>query len=163
MADLWEDRREQHERLQAEERARQQRIFQAGPSPSSPPAISARRSLSDRPVLLSAALGSTGGIAGVIVGAILSILIPPLLGETVMIGAYSPEYGDAMGYLLGVYCLIMFPCGGALVGALPGAMLGALRAVRERNVNPLHPLLAGMLTTTLMAIAGSVAVLFLVW
>ena len=61
-----------------------------------------------------------------------------------MIGAYSSEYGDAMGYLLGVYCFIMFPCGGALVGALPGAFLGALRAARERKVNPLHPLLAGI-------------------
>lgn len=161
MSDLWDRRREEHERREAEEQARQHSILDAGSVSLAPPDARPRRSLSEHPALLSALLGAVGGIAGVLVGGVLSPVLDVLVGETVLKSALAPDYAEGIGYLLGMYCLIMFPCGGAIAGTLPGALVGVYRASRDRQLHPLYPILAGMLVTFLVTIAGALGVLVL--
>jgi hypothetical protein len=55
-----------------------------------------------------------------------------------------------MGFLIGFYCLVMFPWGGALMGPIPGLLLGLFRYSQDRILTPLQPLRAGSLTVVLL-------------
>jgi len=75
--------------------------------------------------------------------------------------ALRADYAEGLGYLLGMYCLVMFPCGGALLGALPAALLGALRSGHDSQFNPLLPLLTGAVVAFFVTLAASVGAVFL--
>jgi hypothetical protein len=157
MTDLWDKRREEHNRIEAEQRAREQCIFEAAAALSPPPSSPARRSLSNRPVLLSTLIGAAGGAAGVAFASIPSALVALLLAEAVLGGIQPSDYDEGLGYLLSMYCLIMFPVGGAIVGALLAAVVGHVRAARGHRLGPLQPLPAGMLGTVVITLGVSIA------
>jgi hypothetical protein len=156
MTDRWDKRREEHDRIEAEDRAREKSIFEAAVPPPPSPGSSPRRSLSDRPVLSSALIGAAGGAAGVALASIPSALVAVLLGEAAPGGTLPSDYGEGLGFL-GMYCLLMFPIGGAIVGALLGAVVGRIRAARGHQLGPLQPLLAGMLGTVVITLGVSLA------
>lgn len=124
-----------------------------------PPEVGIR---SKHPVLLSALLGSLGGLVGTLVCAAL-LLIFGLLFADAVIGAPDPvDNAEGVGYLIGLYCLVMFPIGSMLVGGIPGAITGASRVSRDLPLTARPPLLAGFLgvvffTFALVAILASLS------
>jgi hypothetical protein len=108
----------------------------------------------DHPVLVSTLLGAVGGIAGAAAGVILSIILGALLIGLFSGAPSADDTAEGLGYLVGFYCLLMFPCGGALVGAVPGILLGIFRFAQDRMLTPIRPLLAGFLTVVILTIAG---------
>lgn len=159
MTDLWHRRRDNHERIEVEERARQQRIIRVSSIPLSPPGPPAHRPLSRRSHLGPAMIGAGGGIAGVLVWTIPFQILAILFAEAFMSGTLPQDSAEVLGYLVGTYCCIMVPCGGAIVGELPGAFVGALRDSRGHEPNPLYPLLGGMPVTLMITLGGSIGAL----
>jgi hypothetical protein len=109
------------------------------------------------PILASAFLGAAGGATGVIAGGVLLVVLGMVFGEAFF---GTVDFGEGLGYLVGIYCVVMFPVGGGILGAIPAAILGWLRASRDEPVNA--PLLAvtGFLAV-LVITGGGIAALFL--
>jgi hypothetical protein len=125
-----------------------------GISPS--PAIGGG-STSAHPVLISALLGAAGGAAGAIAAVVLLFLLGMIFGEAFF---GTSDFGEGLGLLLGMYCTVMFPVGGGILGAIPGAVLGWLRAARDEPVNAPLLALTGFLAVLLLT-AGAIGALFL--
>lgn len=104
--------------------------------------------------LVSGLLGAGGGIAGTIVAALLSLPLGMMLGD----GADS---GEGLGYLIGIYCLFMFPMGGAILGVIPGVMVGVIRNFQGREVILLPPLLTGFITVIVLSL-GALTTIFVI-
>lgn len=124
-----------------------------GISPS--PAIGGGSS-SAHPILASAFLGAAGGATGAIAAGIILLVLGMIFGEAIF---GTPDFGEGLGLLLGLYCVVMFPVG-AIAGAVPGAIVGWVRASRDEPLNAPLPALAGFLTVLLLT-AAAVAVPFL--
>jgi hypothetical protein len=141
---------------EAEDSAREDRSIHADHLRPSSSATAAEGIRSRHPVVFSALLGACGGIAGAAASLVLTGLLSALGGEA-LTGGVDPT--EALGFLMGAYCLVMFPSGGAIAGAIPGAIVGALRASRARNVTAIPPLLAGFFTVVIPTLVGVVAML----
>ena len=123
----------------------------------SPSPVIGGGSTSAHPVLASAFLGAAGGATGVIAAGILLFVLGMIFGEAFF---GTPDFGEGLGILLGIYCVVMFPVGGGILGAIPGAALGWLRASRDEPVNAPLLALTGFLAVLLLT-AGAIAALFL--
>ncbi len=160
MIDPWDKRRAELDLDKAQSANPRDRISRPVPPFSAsdhPPRIS----LSQHPVLLSAILGAAGSVAAIPIATFISAIVAVWFGDTIVGGTLPADYGEGFGYLLGFFCLVMFPCGGALVGGLPGAAVGMLSVARGVEPRPLHSLIAGAITASLVTLAASIAAIFL--
>jgi hypothetical protein len=113
------------------------------------------------PIIIFSLLAATGAIAALPFATLLSALVAVWLGDTYLAPMLAADYAEGLGYLLGFYCLAMFPCGGAILGLLSGAIAYASRPIRDSQSNPLVPLVVGIVVATLVTLAVSVAAVFL--
>lgn len=125
--------------------------------PISPTPLIGGSTASTHPILLSLLLGAAGGAAGSIAAAIIGFALGMVFGEALF---GTPDFGEGLGLLLGLYCAVMFPVGGGILGAIPGVALGWLRASRGKPVNAPLLALTGFLAV-LVITAGGIAALFL--
>jgi hypothetical protein len=112
------------------------------------------------PILYAAILGGVGGIIGAFVTPfviILLILLLEAIGAEDLIAAIYQSLGipqisfsDSLVTVLIIYCFIMFPVGGMLVGAIPGAITGWLQTSQDRERKQLPAILAGCVTTVIL-------------
>jgi hypothetical protein len=139
----------------SEESVWREETSHAAEYPSMPAAMARHGFISRRPVLASALLGAGGGIAG----AVVSPLLAGLLG--VLVEAFGgPAFPvEGLAILAGGYCVIMFPFGGGILGAIPGTIVGGLRASRPGRLTIFQPLLAGFLTVVILTLVGVLAIL----
>jgi hypothetical protein len=161
MADLWDQRRKEHEQTEEAERQRQARLFGSAAPSSGPPLASGERPARGRPLLASIVLGTCGGIGGVVVGAILSSILGPLVGDVFAGHELPSDYFEAMGYTIGLYCVVMVPCGSILVGGLPGMLVARLRLAQGKPQASAPSLFAGFvsgLVATLILTLGFLAI-----
>ncbi len=113
--------------------------------------------LSRHPIILTSLLGAIGAIAAVPVATLISALAAVWIGDTFLSSTLAPDYAEGLGYLIGFYCLAMFPCGATLVGLLTGAFTFVVRPIRDDHPNPLLPIAAGMVVSTLVTLAVALA------
>ncbi len=161
MTDPWDKVRAQLDASQAQPPQPGDRLHPPIPDPLSASGPSPRASVSQHPVLVSALLGAVGAIAAIPIATFLSAIAVVWIGDSFLVGTLPSDYGEGFGYLLGLYCLVMFPCGAALIGAVPGALLAITQQIRGAKPNPLHPIIAGALTASLITFAASIAAVFL--
>jgi hypothetical protein len=143
-------------RPQTWEAARQEQHFEAGQALPALAAASEQVHRSKHPILLAAQLGAGGGLAGTLAAAFftcIGVLLVDLLSPI------DSSEAEGWGYLIGLYCLVMFPVGGAILGGIPGVIVGALRRSLGKPPALMPPLLAGLLTVFLLSLAGLVLVL----
>ena len=109
------------------------------------------------PILASAFLGAAGGAAGAIAAAIIGFALGMVFGEALF---GTPDFGEGLGLLLGLHCVVMFPIGGGVLGAIPSVILGWIRASREEPLNAPLAALTGFVTVLLLT-AAAIATLIL--
>ena len=139
------------------ERERPTRLVQARAAEQAPSVAVHRRSLSDRPVLKAAMLGSIGSIIGVlgsVVAGWLFILVVSFFGDPLPGMDLPPDYEEVLSYLVALYCLVMFPCGGVIVGAIPGALVGIRWRDRPKDLRPVPPVLSGLLIQVILTVGA---------
>ena len=105
---------------------------------------------SKHPIFVSGLLGTAGGIVGMIIAALLSIPLGIILGD-------GSDTGEVLGYLIGMYCLVMFPVGSSLLGGIPGVILGITRNIQGKDLKLLHPVLAGFLSVVILSLGALTA------
>jgi hypothetical protein len=99
------------------------------------------------PVLNSALVGALGGAAGALVNSLLIAIVGMIFGEQIF-GTY--DFGEGLGYLVGIYCAVMFPFGGGLLGAIAGLLYGWFQAARDEGVTRKAAFAAGMLVNIVL-------------
>jgi hypothetical protein len=114
--------------------------------------------LSKHPILGPALLGAIGGITGVIASPILVGVLAVILEDGLSGSAQTGSILEGLSILMGGYCVIMFPFGGAFLGAIPGIVIGMIRNWQARRPSSLSPLLAGFLIVCILSIAATVAI-----
>jgi hypothetical protein len=135
-----------------------------GPVLPSPPTsqLSSRPGfLARHPIALSALLAATGAVAALPFATLLSALASVLLGDYLLPSKPSPDYAEGLGYLVGFYCVIMFPVGAAVLGLVTGAAAHAVRPIHDEPPNPVVPLAVGIAAITLVTLGLSIAAVFL--
>ncbi len=63
-----------------------------------------------------------------------------------------------MGYLIGMYCLVMFPVGSGILGGIPGVILGITRNIQGKDQKLFPPVLAGFITVVVLSLGALTAV-----
>jgi len=113
-------------------------------------------SLERNPALLSTLMGAYGGVFGVACGVCLMCGLGTALANAPAFwpgGVVPSNWGEAFGYPLAIDCIIMFPVGGAVLGAMGGLVAGLMRKWTGRRFSQLMPLAAGSVLTLVFTIA----------
>ncbi|MGE5249090.1 MAG: hypothetical protein ACM3QS_02655, partial [Bacteroidota bacterium] len=117
------------------------------------------RRAASHPMLTSGLLGGLGGAVGALASAIVLTLLGLIFGEPLF---GTPDFGEGLGILLGLYCVVMFPIGGGILGAIPGILTGWLRVSHDEPITPLPLAIPGFLTVLTLSVAAAAALFFLV-
>lgn len=118
------------------------------------PFTSLRHNLNTKhPILASGLLGASGGIVGTIIAALALFILSMSIVIT-----NETDSGEGWGYLIGLYCLLMFPVGGALLGGIPGVIVGAYHKIQGDDTTRLQPVLTGLLCVVVLTLGAFLAI-----